>query len=57
MLGLCPAGCGLCFRLAWVSWSYGLAGPGFLETMLWQALFLVGFGRPLCMWRRFRPTN
>ena len=39
MLELCPAGCGLCFRLAWASWSYDLAGPGFLETMLWQALF------------------
>ena len=39
MLELCPAGCGLCFWLAGVSWSYGLAGPGLLETMLWQALF------------------
>ena len=39
MLELCPAGCGLCFWLAGVSWSYGLAGPGFLETMLRQALF------------------
>ena len=39
MLELCPAGCGLCFWQARASWSYGLAGPGFLETMLWQALF------------------
>ena len=39
MLGLCPAGCGLCFWQARASWSYGLAGPGFLETMLWQAPF------------------
>ena len=27
------------FWLALASWSYVLAGPGFLETMLWQALF------------------
>ena len=39
MLELCPAGSALCFWLARASWSYGLAGPGFLETMLWQALF------------------
>ena len=39
MLELCPAGCGPCFWLAPASWSYGLAGPGLLETMLWQASF------------------
>ena len=39
MLELCPAGCGLCFWQALASWSFGLAGPGFLETMLWQAPF------------------
>ena len=97
VLGLCPASSGLCFWRARASWSYVLAGPGFLETMLWQALFWVVsggpcacggafdrpnfkegrmavselcclklcfgklcFGRfwgPLCLWRRFRPTN
>ena len=36
MLELCPAGCGPCF---WLAPSYGLAGPDFLETMLWQAPF------------------
>ena len=56
MLELCPAGCGLCFWQALAS-SYGLAGPGFLETMLWQALIWAAFRWPLCTWRRFRRTN
>ena len=46
VLGLCPASSGLCFWLARASWSYVLAGPGFLETMLWQALFWVVSGGP-----------
>ena len=46
MLELCPAWPGL--RGAMVSlWSrYGLAGPGFLETMLWQGLFWQLSGGP-----------
>ena len=46
MLELCPAGCGLCFWQALASWSYGLAWPGFLETMLWQALIWALSGGP-----------
>ena len=49
--GLCPASSGLCFWLARASWSYVLAGPGLASSVL------GGFGWPLCMWRRFRPTN
>ena len=46
VLELCPASSGPCFWRTLASWGYGLAGPGFIETMLWQALFWQLSGGP-----------
>ena len=45
-------------QLMKASWSCGLAGPGFLETMLWQALFWWISGGPSACGGAFdRPFN
>ena len=53
---LCPAGCGLCFGWPWLLGAMSWPGPACLKLCFGKLCFGRFWG-PLCLWRRFRPTN
>ena len=53
---LCPASCGLCFGWPWLLGAMSWPGPACLKLCFGKLCFGRFWG-PLCLWRRFRPTN